>query len=57
MGADLRALLKHHHGDVLAGLGGELLEPDRGGKPGGAGADDHDVELHGLALDHSRSRL
>ncbi len=50
MGANLGALLKDHNGNVLAGLSGELLQPDRGGEPRGPGADDHDVELHGLAL-------
>ena len=45
MGADLGALLHHHHG----GLGGELLEPDRGGEPGRAGPDHHHVELHRVA--------
>ena len=51
MRADLGALLQHDDGDLLAGLGRELLEPDRRGEPRGARADDHDVELHGLALD------
>jgi hypothetical protein len=27
----------------------KLLETDRGGKAGGAGADDHDIEIHALA--------
>ena len=45
MGADLGALLDHHHRDV----GRKLLEPDRGGEPGRPGADDHHVELHRLA--------
>ncbi len=31
-------------------LGGELLQPDRGGQPRGPGADDDDVELHDLAF-------
>ena len=52
MRADLRALLQHHHGDFLALLGRELLEPDRRGEPGGAGADNDDVEFHGLAFGH-----
>jgi hypothetical protein len=43
--ADLGALLDHDHAEV----GRELLEPDRGGEPGGPGADDHHVELHRLA--------
>ena len=45
MRADLGALLHHDHGE----LGIELLQPDRGRKPGRPGADDHDVELHPLA--------
>ena len=45
MRADLGALLDHHDGDV----GRELLQPDRGGEPGRAGADDHHVEFHRLA--------
>ena len=45
MRADLGALLDHHHGEI----GIELLQPDRRRKPGGPGADDHDVELHRLA--------
>ena len=48
MGADLGALLDHDHAE----LGRQLLQPDRGGKPGRAGADDDDVELHGLAGGH-----
>src|SRR5262245_64291346 len=52
MGADVAALLQHHHGDFVAGLGRTLLEPDRGCKPRGPGADDHHVELHGLAFGH-----
>ena len=52
MGSDLAALLQNYHRDVLAGLGRELLEPDRRGKPCGPGADDHHVELHGLAFGH-----
>ena len=45
MRADLGALLDHDHG----GVGRDLLEPDGGGKAGGARADDHHVELHRLA--------
>ena len=33
-------------------LGGELLEPNRGGKSGGAAADDHHVVLHRFAFAH-----
>ena len=46
MGADLGAFFHHHDGE----LGIELLEPDRGRKPGRAGADHHNVEFHRLAL-------
>jgi hypothetical protein len=45
VGTDLRALFDHDH----RGLGRQLLEPDRGREPGRPGADDHHVELHGLA--------
>ena len=45
MRADLRALLDHDDAE----LGVELLQADRGGEPGGPGADDHDVEFHRLA--------
>ena len=51
MRADLRALLQHDDGELIAALGGKLLQPDRRGEPGRSGADDDDVELHGLALD------
>ena len=44
MGADLGALLDHNDGYVRR----ELLEPDRGGKAGGPGADNDDVEFHRL---------
>ena len=50
MGADLGALLQHHHRDVLALLGGKLLQPDCGSEPSRPGADNDDVELHGLAF-------
>ncbi len=50
MRADLRALFEHDHGDLAAFLGGELLQLDRGCEAGGAGADDHHVELHGFAF-------
>ena len=43
--ADLGALLHDDDGDV----GGALLEADGRRKPGGAGADDHDIEFHRLA--------
>jgi hypothetical protein len=45
MRADLGPLLDDDH----RGLGRQLLELDRCGEPGRSGADDHHVELHGLA--------
>ena len=54
MRADLGALLQHDDGELLALLGGKLLQPDRRGEPGRSGADNDDVELHGLALDRLR---
>ncbi len=45
MRADLGAFLDHDHID----FGRDLLELDGGGEPGGARADDHDVELHRFA--------
>ncbi len=50
MGADFRALFEHADGNVVTCFGGELLQPDRRGKAGGTGADDHDVIFHGFAL-------
>src|SRR5262249_54082247 len=50
MCADLRALLQDHDRQLLVLLDGELLESDRCGKACRSGADDDDVELHGLAL-------
>src|SRR5262249_52296211 len=50
MRADLRALLQDHDRKFLVLLDGELLDPDRCGKASGSGADNDDVELHGLAL-------
>jgi uracil-DNA glycosylase len=47
MRADLGALLEHHDLEI----GRKLLEADRGGEPGGAGAGDHHVDRHGFALD------
>ena len=46
--ADGRALLDHDHGQLAAGLGGQLLQADGGGKTGGASTNDDDVELHRL---------
>ena len=51
--ADLRALLQHDHRQLRV----ELLQPDRRGQPRRAGADDHHVVLHGLALDLGHARL
>jgi len=45
MRADLGTLLDHDHVEI----GIDLLEPDRRGKAGRTGADDHDVEFHGFA--------
>src|SRR5262249_5208110 len=45
MRPDFRSLLDHDH----AGVGRNLLEPDRRSEPGGARADNHDGELHRLA--------
>ena len=36
--------------ELAARSGGELLQADRGGEPGGAGADDDHVVIHPLAL-------
>ena len=44
MGADFGALLDDDDGGVRR----ELLEPDRRGKAGGAGADNDNVEFHCL---------
>jgi hypothetical protein len=52
MRADLGAFFQHYHGQLLAALGRELLEPDRRSEPRRPRADDDDVELHGLALGH-----
>ena len=45
MRADLGAFFDHDD----AQIGIELLEPDRRRQAGWAGADNHDVEFHGLA--------
>ena len=45
MRADLGTLLDHDD----AQIGIELLQPDRRGQAGRPGADDDDVEFHGLA--------
>ena len=51
MRPDLGALFHQNDGDVLAALGRELLQPDRGRKARGARAHDHDIILHPLTLD------
>ena len=50
MRTDLGALLEHHNGDLLAGLGGQLPQADRRRQARRAGADDHHVDLHFLAF-------
>ena len=47
--AGLGALLEHRHRQLRAAFGGQLLEADRRGQAGRAGADDHDVDLHRFA--------
>ena len=55
--ADLRALFQHDDRKLRI----DLLQPDRGGEAGRAGADDHHVEFHAFAFDvghllnHSRA--
>ena len=46
--SDLGSLFQHDHGELPAGLGGELLQANRGGKTGRAGPHDHHVEVHRL---------
>jgi hypothetical protein len=50
VGADLRALLDHHDGEVAARLRGELLQADRGREPGRPAARDHDIVFHHLPI-------
>ncbi|MNN74279.1 hypothetical protein D3C81_1904630 [compost metagenome] len=50
VGADFGAFLHHADAELLAGFGGLLLQSAGGGKSGGAGANDDDVEFHGFAL-------
>ena len=52
--ADLGALLQHDDGEFRALFGGKLLQPECRGEPSRSGADNDDVELHGLALDRLR---
>src|SRR4029079_17901365 len=56
MRADLRPLLEDDDRELLILLRGELLEPDGCGKASGSGADDDDVEFHGLAFGIAPSR-
>ena len=45
----LRSFLEHHHRDLFARLGSELLDADGRGQAAGAAADDNDVVFHGFA--------
>ena len=56
MRADLAALFEDADRNLAPGLGGELLQADRSGQAGRAGADDHDVIGHGFAFAHRSSR-
>src|SRR4029078_1523574 len=53
MRADLGALFKDADGDFAPSLGTKLLQAEGGGKPGRAGADDHNVISHRLAFAHA----
>ena len=55
VGADLGAFFEDADGKLAARFGGELLQADRGGEAGRAGADDDDVIGHRLPLSHSPS--
>ncbi|WP_449406101.1 hypothetical protein [Massilia phosphatilytica] len=50
MRADFGSLFQHADRDIGSLAGGELLEPDRGGQPGRAAADDDHIVFHRLAL-------
>ena len=50
VGAHLRALLENADRDLRTLLGRELLQSDRRGQPGRAGADDDDVIFHRFAF-------
>jgi hypothetical protein len=50
VGAYFRALLQNDDADVFALFIGDLFQPDRGGKTGRAGADDHDIHIHAFAF-------
>ena len=49
MGADLRPLLHEADVELPFRFGGKLRQAAGGGQAGRAAADDHDIELHGLA--------
>src|SRR5579872_3483206 len=51
MRADLRALFDDANRDFAAGLGGQLLQTDRGGEAGRPGTDNDHVIFHTLAFD------
>ncbi|MCY1298145.1 hypothetical protein D9M70_476170 [compost metagenome] len=53
---DFGTLLDHADTDLLTSFGGFLFQSACGGQPGGAGADDDDVEFHVLAF-HYQSLL
>ena len=53
--ADLRSFLEDADRKLAARGLGELLQPDRGGKARGAGADDDHVIGHRLPISHSPS--
>ncbi len=48
VGANLGALFQHRHQDVGAGVGRQLLQPDRRRQPRRPGPDDHHVVVHGF---------
>ena len=54
VGADFGTFLDHTNADFLASVSGLLFQSACGGKTGGAGADDDDVEFHVFAF-HSLS--
>ncbi len=52
MGADLGGLFQHTDADVLAALGGQLLQADGRRQPGRPAADDDDVVFHRFTFSH-----
>ena len=50
--ADFAAFFKNADAQVAPRPSRQLLQADRGRKPGGSGADDHHVIGHGFALAH-----